>query len=268
MATLTDDLTRLVDAHRDVYNSLLTLCEGLVGAQWMLPTGCPGWTVKDNFSHVVGLEAVLAGDPEPDHEVPDLPHVRDEVGRYMERHVDARRYNPIADLLIEARDVFSRRLGILDTITSLEEEVPGPAGWNGPAYRVLRTRVFDMWAHEQDIRRAIGAPGHLEGPAPRFARDRIVRGLAHVLPDRLDRPDATLVLEITGTQELTVAIDLATGELTDGPVDDAAVTLTMPFPDLVARGCGRADAPPSDIVLVRGDRDLANRILDDLSVTP
>ena len=31
--------------------------------------------------------------------------------------------------------------------------------------RFMRVRIFDCWMHEQDIRRAVGRPGHVEGPA-------------------------------------------------------------------------------------------------------
>ena len=36
-----------------VWSSIDQLCSGLPAGQWDLPTGCPGWTVKDHLSHLV-----------------------------------------------------------------------------------------------------------------------------------------------------------------------------------------------------------------------
>lgn len=261
-----DKLGRLLAAHRDIYTSLLHLCEGLAPSEWELPTGCPGWTVRDVLAHVVGVESVLAGDPEPDPSLPEeLPHVKNEFGRYMEQHVEARRHLPVADLLLEARDVFSRRLGQVELIDDLEVEVAGPMGSTNPAYRMLPIRVFDMWAHEQDIRRAVGRPGHLSGPAAEVTLERILKGVAASLA-RDESIEGMLELVVTGTQERTIVIDLSTGEFADAP--DGAVRVALPFEDLVARACGRSDAPGPDLVLIEGDAELGGRVLERLAITP
>ena len=36
-----------------VWASVDRLCSGLPPGTWDLPTGCPGWTVKDHVSHLV-----------------------------------------------------------------------------------------------------------------------------------------------------------------------------------------------------------------------
>jgi hypothetical protein len=40
-----------------VWASMGRLCAGLPDRDWDLPTGCPGWTVKDHLSHVIDYEA-------------------------------------------------------------------------------------------------------------------------------------------------------------------------------------------------------------------
>jgi hypothetical protein len=35
-----------------VWASVDELCAGLPDSDWDLPTGCPGWTVKDHLSHL------------------------------------------------------------------------------------------------------------------------------------------------------------------------------------------------------------------------
>lgn len=267
MDTALDELQMLVDAHRDVYTSLLELCEELDDKQWTAATGCPGWTVRDCLSHVVGLEAVMAGEAEPPPLAQEPAYVHGDMASYMERHVEARRELDIPDLLLEARDVFSRRLGQLELVTSLDEDVPHLMGRRGPAGRVFGIRVFDLWAHEQDIRRAVGVPGHLEGLAPLLSRDRLLRGLAHLLPKKLDHPEASLVIEVTGPSGIVWAVDLRSGTVIDPP-PNPTVRLTLPFAHFVARACGRADAPDADLALVEGDGALAQRVLEDFAVTP
>ncbi|MDX1620575.1 MAG: maleylpyruvate isomerase family mycothiol-dependent enzyme [Nitriliruptorales bacterium] len=261
-----DKLERLLGAHRDLYTSLLHLCEELAPQDWDLSTGCPGWSVRDVVAHVVGVESVLAGDPEPDIDLPDdLPHVKNEFAQYMERHVAARSQLSVADLLLEARDVFSRRLGQVEAVADLETELTGPMGSSAPAYRMLPLRVFDMWAHEQDIRRATGRTGHLDGPAVDVSVDRIAKGLAVTL-GRSEGLSGTTVIEVTGERETTIGIDLEHGALADVTAPD--VRLSMPFADFVARVCGRSDAPGVDLVLIEGDRELADAVLSRFAITP
>lgn len=267
MDTVTGDLDLIVRAHRDVYTSLLELCEELDDHQWTAVTGCPGWTVRDCLAHVVGLEAVMAGDPEPAPIAVAPAHADGDLGHYMERHVAARRSMDVPDLLLEARDVFSRRLGQLDLLTSADDEVLQLRGRRGPAGRVLPIRAFDLWVHEQDIRRAVGVPGHLEGVAPRLSRDRLLAGLRRLLPDRVGRPGVTLVVSVTGPNAITWALDLSTGALAS-PSGSPRIRIVLPFAHFVARSCGRADAPEAELAVVEGDPDLAGRILDRFAVTP
>ena len=39
----------------EAINALTELCAPLTEAQWKTATDCPGWTVQDNMSHLVGI---------------------------------------------------------------------------------------------------------------------------------------------------------------------------------------------------------------------
>jgi hypothetical protein len=92
-----------------VWASVYRLCSGLPDSQWDLPTGCPGWTVKDHVSRLVDYEARALGRPAPQHDPGPLPHVRNELGRANEIGVDMRRAQSGAAVLAEFRQVTGGR---------------------------------------------------------------------------------------------------------------------------------------------------------------
>lgn len=262
------DLDELKAAHEELFDSIERLVDGLDADDWDRPTGCPGWSVRDVLAHVVGLEAIHLGDDEPDHELPaDLPHVRDDFGRYMEVHVDARRRLPPDDLRRELRVVLARRRAAVQEIGDLGEEVRTVMGGAGPAARVLSIRVLDLWMHEQDIRRAAGRPGHHRGPAVDVSLRRIDQGVVHYLPQRLEGEDRVVVLEVDGEPSRTVSLDLGTGE-SPATSGCAAARLRLGLDDYVALAGGRADAPAPDQLAVEGDAALAERVVASLAITP
>ena len=89
----------------------------LPACQWDLPTGCPGWTVKDQLSHLVDYEARALGRPASGHEPSPLPHVKNEMGRANEVGVDARRAMSGVAVLNEFRQVSAERLAQLRRMT-------------------------------------------------------------------------------------------------------------------------------------------------------
>lgn len=255
----------------DVFDGWTTLVHELADDEWDRPTGCPGWSVKDQLAHVVGLEQVLLGAPEPDHEVPDdLEHVRDEIGHYMERQIDVRRGESPEALIAELDNVVGRRRETLAALTdeTLGDPMPGPMGSTPPAGAMLPIRVFDIWAHEQDVRRAVGRPGHLSGPAAEMSAGRIRKGLGRVLPERLGHPDATLLFIVHGDVAFEFAVDCNADADDDHPAPPTT-RIELDWPDLVALACGRSDAPdPAEVGSITGDEALGRRALAELTVTP
>src|SRR6266571_1303476 len=93
------------------YGPLLDLAGTFAAADWERATECPGWTVKDQLSHVVGVERTLLGEPLP---APvDAPYVRNDFGRIMEAGVAARRVLPGPEVRAELAETLERRLAQL-----------------------------------------------------------------------------------------------------------------------------------------------------------
>jgi len=105
---------------------------------------CPDWTVRDLFSHMVGLGAdVIAGDEPDDHNA-----------AWTEKQVATRRDHDVAALVTEWEGLSGR----------LQE-------W----MRERGTRPLgDVIIHEQDLRGALGVPGGKDSGGVRAIRDRFL----------------------------------------------------------------------------------------------
>ncbi len=260
----------LVAAYRSALDGLLTATGDLDDAAWARETGCPGWSVHDQLAHCVGLERRLLGDPDldPDVVVPDLPHIRDDIGRFIERDVEARRGTPSAELHAEAREAFARRLDQLGELRpdQLEEETLSLMGPMRTS-RALRMRLFDLVCHERDIRAAGDRLDGLVGPHVAVGVEQALRSWARALPTRTEDGD-TIRFVLDGDEE--VDLDLGTGTLSRGESVAATVsaTLRLSAADLLALAGGRADAPTLDQLPHDGDAGLLARSLAVAGVTP
>jgi uncharacterized protein (TIGR03083 family) len=259
-------LRQMVAAHDAVYTGLLDATEGLDDAGWSTRTGCPGWDVHDQLAHCIGVERMMLGDPPAEVEVPDLPHLRGAMGRVIETDVEVRRGVPGDELRAEARETFDRRLALLEamTVEDLEQEVDSPIGRHR-AVKVLRTRVFDLVAHEQDIRRALGRQTEFAGAHIELGVEQVLRAWAVVLPARLPQGGA-IRLDVVGRDP--VVLDLGDGTLHrgEGPTPDATLELTVG--DVLSLGCGRDDAPDLEELGADGDRELLAAFVSAASITP
>jgi uncharacterized protein (TIGR03083 family) len=262
---------KLVDALQSTIDGVTDACTGLTAEEWARPTGCPGWTVQDNLAHLVGLETALITGEEPDHElVGEFPHAKTPVGEYMERQVDARRALPADAVLTEFSAVFSGRIAALRALpdASFEEPARGPMGSMSPLNRMLGIRVFDIWAHEQDIRRAVGRPGGYDTLAAAVSFDRCTAFAGATYADRM--PDgSTLVWQLDGPYAGTHAWSYAEGKATrlDEAPAQPTVRLSADSETFMVLCCGRADAQP-EAVRVEGDASLGAAILADPGFTP
>lgn len=268
MSTPDDLLVQLRTAHRQVFDGFLEVVDGLDQAGWATPTGCPGWDVHDQLAHVIGLERMMLGDPADEVELPELAHVRNDMGRFVEVAVEARRGRPSAGLVAEAEETFARRLAALEALPpeALGGPLAGPAGMQAKGSQMLRTRVFDMTCHEQDVRRAVGRPGGTTGPHVDIAVEQVLRAWARRLPEAVG---AEGVLEVRVTGRPTVRIDLADGVIhRDGFAGEPTATIELGVSDLLAVAGGRTDAPAPTDVRIEGDRDWAVRVLEHATITP
>ncbi len=279
-APLPEDATfdELFAAWQSASADFIDLVTPLSQAEWDAPTALPGWSVGDIVAHVGWIEGMLIGEFDPPRE-PDwsaLPHVQSDFGRITEIPVDLRRSWTREAVLIELADRISRRTAELESgARDAAAEVMGPFG-PAPLGRVLRMRTLDTWVHEQDIRDALGRPGHLDTLGAQATASQLLPGLGKVWAKLAGaQPGQVLDVRITGPGIEGGAI-VAVGDdgrarmVGDDLLDQAGtadVTLAMSWPAYLALSCGRGDAQPWRAqVVVSGDEELAARVLDHFRV--
>lgn len=250
------------------WSSLLELCESLGEEEWKAPTGCPGWTVQDNVSHLIDYESGALGRPRPQAAMPrDQDHVKNELGESNEHGVEIRRPLSGTAVLIELREVTSARASQLHALTpeDLAQEIPTPAG-PGTVSDMLTLRVMDTWSHEQDIRRALGRPGHESGPAVDEAVAYWARFLPFVVGKKAHAPDGASVLFAVDHHRIGVRVADGRAHPADLADEEPTVTLTMSAPTFAAHVGGRSDAPGD--ITITGDAPLGRIIVANLGFMP
>jgi uncharacterized protein (TIGR03083 family) len=261
-------MNRSVENLAELWTSLDVLLSSLDEAHWTTATGCPGWTVQDCVSHLVDYESRVLGNPAPEHTPPELPHLRNDLGRANEIGVDFRRTRSPAEVLDEFRDVTTGRLVQLRALTDadLASAATTPAG-PGTLADMLTLRVMDTWSHEQDIRRAVGRPGHVEGPAVDQAVGYFCGLLPYVVGKRAAAPEGSAsFFRIGDRPAVVVEVSGKRGRLADRVPTDPTVELVMPAATFGALVCGRSDAPRDH--RIDGDVELGQRIVEHLGVMP
>jgi hypothetical protein len=130
--------------------------------------------------------------------------------------------------------------------------------------------------HEQDIRDALGRPGHLDTPGAQATAAQLLPGLGKVWA-KLAGAERGQVLDvritgpgIEGGSIVAVGDDGRARVVGDDLLDQAGTataTLTMSWPAYLALSCGRGDPQPwrAD-VRISGDEPLAARVLDHFRV--
>ena len=108
---------QVVDLMEHVWESIGSLCSPLTEAQWKTATDCPGWSVQDQVSHLVGAESGILGNPRPDHTPQDTSYVKNDFGQSNEVEVDFRRSWPGQQVLDEFRELTGQRLSFLRGLT-------------------------------------------------------------------------------------------------------------------------------------------------------
>jgi uncharacterized protein (TIGR03083 family) len=258
----------------DVWASLGVLLDGLDTEDFTAPTDCPGWNVADVVAHVIGTELMLSGIDAPDVEVPDAPHLRNDIARMNETWIVARRELTPEALVAEFHDVVRSRSEALDALTQAEVDAESwtPAG-HATLGRFLQIRVFDTWIHEQDIRLAIGQVGHETGNAVVRSLAEVALGIGFVVGKRAGLTDGQSVrIELPGPQPAQYDVLVADGRasVVDGMPDEPTTTLTTDSSLFVRLVAGRQDpiaALEAGLVTVGGDVALGERVVAALPYT-
>lgn len=283
----------------DTWGSLTEVLEGCEPQLWDRPTDCPGWTVHDQLAHLIGTESsllgqaaadapdgVAPGDGDPgDSEAlrPVAPpgHVRNALGELNERWVAALRPMAADEMLARWRAVTAQRLAALRAMG--EEDLAAPSATPvGPGtYRdFMLIRIFDSWAHEQDVRRAVGRPGHLAGPAAERSLDQVERAMPYVVGKKAAAPEGCVVsFQVRGPTERRwdVVVEGGRARLAGQAGDPPHLQLAgqaghgrieAEFEAFMALACGRWEPGPvlaDGRVAVEGDLALSKAVVEQLA---
>ncbi|MFJ4079545.1 maleylpyruvate isomerase family mycothiol-dependent enzyme [Streptomyces iakyrus] len=262
------------DAWTHSIEAISELLQPLAEAEWNRRTPCPGWSVRDVVSHVIGLDCEMLGDPRPIHSLPrDLFHVTNEHQRYMEMQVDVRRHHTAPEMTSELEYVIIRRNRQLrNESRDPGTKVRGPLGSELTLEESMRRHAFDVWVHEQDLRTALGRPGNLDSPGALVARDVLLGELPRVVAENAQAPrSSAIVFDVHGPVEFlrTIRVDIqGRGTLETAPALGPAATLTLDWETYVRLACGRVTPESvSDRLKTEGDPDLTAAILNNFRVT-
>jgi uncharacterized protein (TIGR03083 family) len=258
--------TDTIDKLEETWRSISEFCAALTEAQWKTPTQLPNWTVQDNLSHLIAFEAEFHGIPRPNHTAADKSHVKNDLGSSNEDDVDYWRSFTGTDVLAEWNAISEVRLQALRTADEnyFAQEVMTPAG-PGTIADFLHIRVLDCWTHEQDMRRALGLPGHQSGPSAEHTIDRLIRTVPIVIGKRAGTPEGEcVVIRITGHVQRIVATTIVDGR---GRVSDelpatSRCDISMDSDSFLQLATGRAMYEElAAHISVNGDTEHANRVL-------
>ena len=265
------DKDRVVAALGETFLSITSLCEALTEEEWARATECPGWTVKDQVSHMIGTESALSGLPVPEVDVDRFDYLRNPIGRSNEAWIEERRGRDPGAVLDEFRSITTARLEALRAMGQerFDEDSFTPAGPDTYG-RFMQIRVMDCWMHEQDIREATGRPGHREGPAVDVALDEVVTALGYVVGKRAGVPKGSSVrFELTGGSARTVDVVVEDrARVVDRPLQHPTTTLVVPVPAFMRLVGGRIDPArwmADGSVTVAGDRVLGTQVVGNLA---
>lgn len=240
---------------------------------WDVATDCPGWTVRDHVSHVIGTELALLGTPAPPAPDPIPGHVHNPIGQSNEAWVEARRRLPGTEVLAEFVEVTARRLADMRTMSA---ERWAQVGWSpvgeAPYAEFMQVRIMDCWVHEQDMRWAADRPGGRGGLGEEVALRRLSSAMGFVVGRQVAPADGTtVVFDITGPMPrvLALAMEGKRANVLDTAPAEASVRITLPAEHFVRLACGREtskDASGSGEVSLRGDEELGHRVLGAMNI--
>lgn len=273
--TTTRTDAEMIDLMAQAFAAVEDLCSTLPADAWSLPTDCPAWDVRDNLAHLTDFEARATGaPPAPDIDRAAFPHIVNDFQEATERGVQARRDRSGPAILEEFRAATAARLAQLRALDD--------AGWEGtvetpvgtlPQRGILPIRITDVAYHEQDIRRAAGRPGSLDGDVARFLVERMTeRALPVIVGKTAAAPEGSVVrwtIDGPAGDDVTVAVRDGKGILVDA--GEPEVTFTTDVETFLCLLGGRwtvERARTEGRLKVAGDAALAERILAAIVVVP
>lgn len=263
----------ITDALEETWASVEALLRERTPGEYDALTPCPGWSVRDVLSHLLGIEVWLRGATVPTLEGPLPEHVKNAMGEFNEAFVAAHRSEPGTEVLAQFRAATSASVAALRALRAEEWEVVGwsPEG-DRPYHRFMETRVLDSWIHLQDIRDALLEPADDHGPGEEIVINRFESSLPYVVGRKMSAPDGTLVrVNLTGRLARSAMIAVTSGRASavNTSSDEPTVEITTPVALFWRRCAGRISADAflgASATDVRGNRELARAFVDALAI--
>jgi uncharacterized protein (TIGR03083 family) len=248
------------------------ILNNLSDADWLAPSACPGWLVRDVVAH---LAANARAPIEPLPEIRPAPPLPDNRERLHDLVVARRRAWPIAEILHEYHTYVPK---LVDFVASMQDQpaaekpfsVPGLGIY--PAHSLANAQVFDYYCHmRHDLLRPRG-PLYWVLPPPDHdtvysAVVWMMLGLPQMQGSELDetvRAPVTFRLTGAGASEWTVHRGDPSGALTVEETGGADVVVTSDADAFIAWGTQRRRWRTD--CTIEGDESLAVPLLDALNI--
>lgn len=190
----------VLDLFPEERRHLLSLLSELSPEHWQAATVCPGWTVKDLVAHLLGddLGRLSGGRDRHGAAISSSPPSWDELVASINERNEAwvtacRRLSSrvLVELLAWSGDQVVAHFASLDPMAAglnVGWAGPGPA----PNWLDVAREYTERWAHQEQIREAVGAPGLRHRRLFFPILDTFVHSLPHVYRD-VAAPDGTHV---------------------------------------------------------------------------
>ncbi|HVS69234.1 MAG TPA: maleylpyruvate isomerase family mycothiol-dependent enzyme, partial [Mycobacteriales bacterium] len=130
--------------------------------QWVQPTRCEGWVVRDVAAHVVGTIADVAAGRLEGLGTPEV----------TQREVDERTDMTPKQLADEWAEVRAAAAGLLPAFDDATWDGPAPGGYDGSTGEAVEALWYDAYLHADDIRAALGMPTEI-GPGLEAATSHV-----------------------------------------------------------------------------------------------
>ena len=263
----------IVSALEETWTSIDRLARPQPPAAYDAPTPCPGWSVRDVLSHLLGFEQMLRGEAVPTFDGPWPSYVHNPIGEVNEAFVHAQRGRPGIEVLNRFCEVTNESLR---NLRALDDEAWERVGWSPegerPYHGFQETRVLDSWIHLQDIRDALLEPADDHGVGEEIVVNRFEAALPYVVGKKLQAPEGSVIqVNLTGRLARTIVLGVFNGRAQPLAASDDVPTfeLTTPVALFWRRVAGRISAEAflgASASDVRGDRSLARRFADELTI--
>lgn len=167
------------------FQRVLAIVESLNGDDWIQPTDCVKWNVRDMVAHLAGACAGSASWAEFQKQMMKNPYLKEEkvsVDAVNRVQLEDRAHKTPEELIEELRDVGPKavhtRQGLHWIIRNIRVPFGPPLGFKSIAYLTDTIYTRDQWMHRADLCRATGKKMTMTPEHDGRIIDLVVRDLA------------------------------------------------------------------------------------------